>query len=82
MSRRSPSWTGPRPTRSSRTPCRTAGTHEFLVDGEHHLAPRVAGHGWLPSDPGRIEYIDDTGTVVEADGTECRVSQRPERDGG
>ena len=68
--------------RKSIMPCCTADTHEFLVDGEHHLATRVAGHGWPPSEPGRIERIDDTGTVVEADGTECRVCQRPERDGG
>lgn len=70
--------TGRRPI----TPCRTASTHEFLVDGEHHFATRVAGHGWLPSDSGRVEFIDDTGSVVEADGTERRVCQRPERDGG
>lgn len=64
------------------TPCCTAGTHEFLVDGVHHLAFCAAGHGWWPAHPGRIEGINDTGTLVEADGTERRVFWRPEREDG
>ena len=48
----------------------------------HHLAFCAAGHGWWPAHPGRIEGINDTGTLVEADGTERRVFWRPEREDG
>lgn len=64
------------------TPCCTASTHEFLVDGAHYLAFQVAGHGWWPARPGRIEDINDTGTLVAADGAERRVRWRPDREGG
>ena len=62
------------------TPCCTASTREFLVDGVLYLASRVAGHGWWPARRGRIEDINDTGTLVEADGTERRVYWRADRE--
>lgn len=63
------------------TPCCTASTREFLVDGVLYLASRVAGHGWSPAWRGRIEDVNDTGTLVEADGTERRVYWRADREG-
>ena len=62
------------------TPCCTASTHEFLVDGALHLASRVAGHGWFPARPGCIEDINDDGTLVDADGTERRLRWRADRE--
>ena len=64
------------------TPCCTAGTHEFLVDGAYYLAFQVAGHGWSPAWPGRIDDINDTGTLVDADGTERKIYWRAGRDAG
>ena len=63
------------------TPCCTAATHEFLVDGVLWLAFSVAGHGWAAPWPGRIEDINnDDGTMVEADGSERRTYWRADRD--
>ena len=62
------------------SPCCTAGTFEFLVDGVLYLSFHVAGHGWFPAWPGRIEDINDTGTLVEAPGQERRVHWRPDRE--
>ncbi len=67
--------------RSFISPCCTARTHEILVDGILHLALRVAGHGWFPACPGRIEDINDHGTLVDADGTERRLHWRADREG-
>lgn len=61
-------------------PCCTSSTREFLVDGVLYLACRVAGHGWFPPRRGRIEDINDTGTLVDADGTERRVWWQPDRE--
>ncbi len=55
------------------TPCCAASSHEFRVDGVLHLASRVAGHGWSVPWRGCIEDINDTGTVVEQDGSERRI---------
>ena len=55
------------------SPCCTSSVREFLVDGVFYLAGSVAGHGWNQPWPGRIEDINDTGTLVAADGTERRV---------
>jgi hypothetical protein len=63
------------------TPCCTASTHEFSVGNVLHLASRVAGHGWSLAWPGRIEDINDDGTLVETDGTERPVRWRADRDG-
>ena len=58
------------------TPCCTSGVHEFLVDGVFWLANSVAGHGWSTPWLGRVEEINDTGTKVEADGSERKVYWR------
>jgi len=55
--------------------------HEFLAGCTLHLASRVAGHGWPAAWPGRIEGINDDGTIVEADGTGRRIRWRAEREG-
>ncbi len=62
------------------SPCCTAGTFEFLVNGTYYLATSVAGHGWFPVRPGRIEDINDTGTLVEAPGRERPVHWRADRE--
>lgn len=67
--------------RATITPCCTVSTREVLVGGATYLASRVAGHGWSQPWPGRIEDINDTGTLVEADGTGRRVYWRHDRDG-
>ena len=62
------------------TPCCTASTVEFVDDeGKKFLRCQVAGHGWT-SDfwAGVVEDINDTGTIVEADGTERKIFWRPE----
>jgi hypothetical protein len=61
-------------------PCCTAITREFLVDGMLYLAFHVTGHGWFPPRHGRIEDINDTGTLVDADGTERRIRWRSDRE--
>ena len=55
------------------SPCCTASIREFLSDGQLWLVGRVAGHGWSAPWPGRIEDINDTGTLVDADGSERPV---------
>ena len=60
--------------------CCTAGTYEFCVDGTRYLSTSVAGHGWFAARPGRIEDINDTGTLVEAPGNERRVYWRTDRE--
>jgi len=62
------------------TSCCTSSTREFLVDGVLCLASRVAGHGWFPPHRGCIEDINDTGTLVDADGTERHVQWQPGRE--
>ena len=64
------------------SPCCTASIREFLVDGTLWLAGSVAGHGWGQPWMGRIEDINDTGTLVDADGTErpTRWNPRGEKD--
>ncbi len=59
------------------SPCCTAGTFEFLVDGTLWLAFNVAGHGWGSPHQGSIDEINDTGTKVDTDGTERRVRWIP-----
>ena len=63
------------------TPCCTASTREFIVDGVLYLASSVVGHGWSAPWQGRIEDINDDGCVVEADGRERRICWRPDREG-
>lgn len=63
------------------SPCCTASTTEFLVDGVLHLALHVAGHGWWPARPDRIDDINDIGTLVEADGAERPVRWCAGREG-
>lgn len=55
------------------TPCCTAITREFLVDGTPWLAFHVTCHGWKNPWLGRIEDINDTGTRLDVGGTERRV---------
>jgi len=55
------------------TPCCTAGTREYLIDGVLWLVFSVAGHGYAAPRQGSIDDINDTGTKVDADGTERRV---------
>ena len=84
MDKRSPNPPFPDACRTGRafiTPCCTARCTEFLVDGVLYLASSATGHGWWPARPGRIEDINDTGTLVEADGTERRVFWRAHREG-
>jgi hypothetical protein len=59
------------------TPCCTASVTEFLVDGQHWLANSVAGHGWSQPWAGSLDDINDTGTLVDADGTERPIRWRP-----
>ena len=84
MDQRSPNPPFPDACRTGRafiTPCCTASTREFLVDGVLYLASRVAGHDWSPAWRGRIEDINHTGTLVEADGTERQVHWRADWEG-
>lgn len=62
------------------SPCCTSSTREFCVDGVLYLASRVTGHGWSVPWPGRIEDINDTGTVVEKDGSERPIRWRADRE--
>ncbi len=55
------------------SPCCTASVEEFRVDGVLWLAGSVIGHGWSAPWQGSIKAINDTGTIVEADGTERAV---------
>lgn len=83
MDQRSPNPPFPDACRTGRafiTPCCTASTREFLVDGVLYLASRVAGHSWSPAWRGRIEDINETGTLVEADGAERPVRWRTARE--
>ena len=59
------------------SPCCRASVTEFLVDGQLRLAGSVAGHGWSQPWQGSVDDINDTGTLVEADGTERRIYWRP-----
>lgn len=63
------------------TPCCTASQREYLVDGVLYLVFHVAGHGWFPARPGRIEDINDSGTLCDGAGNERRVYWRPDREG-
>lgn len=63
------------------TPCCTASTREFIVDGVLYLASSVVGHGWSVPWRGRIEDINDDGCVVEADGSERRIRWRAGQEG-
>lgn len=62
------------------TPCCTAATHEFLVGGVHWLASSVIGHGWSRPWRGQVEDIDDTGTLVDVDGSERPIRWRADRE--
>ncbi len=62
------------------TPCCISSTREFSVDGVLYLACHVAGHGWFPPRRGRIEDINDTGILVDADGIERRIQWQADRD--
>lgn len=63
------------------SPCCTASVREFRVDGVLWLAGSVAGHGWVEPWQGSIDDINDTGTLVDADGTERRVFWSAGREG-
>ena len=58
-------------------PCCTSSVREFLVDGTYYLAQSVAGHGWSQPWPGRVQNINDTGTIVSPDGTERQIRWKP-----
>lgn len=61
------------------SPCCTAGVDEFLIDGEYWLCFSVAGHGWNATPwRGRVQDINDTGSICEPGKPERRVfwSQR------
>ena len=78
---RTPNPPFPDHTRTGRafiTPCCTADVREFLIDGQFWLAGSVVGHGWSAPWPGRIEDINDTGTIVEAHGSERPIRWRPQ----
>ena len=80
MSDRTPNPPFPDACRTGRafiSPCCTASVTEFLSGGQLCLASRVAGHGWSAPWPGCIEDINDTGTLVDADGSERPVFWRP-----
>ena len=62
------------------TPYKVSST-EFLVDGVLYIASAVVGRGWWPARPGRVEDINHTGTLVEADGTARRIVWRADREG-
>lgn len=62
------------------TPCCTSAIYEFIVDGEFCLSNSVVGHGWSQPWPGRVEDINDTGHLIEADGTERAVYWRADRE--
>lgn len=62
------------------TPCCTAATVEYRDEsGALFLRCHVAGHGWT-SDyfAGSVDEINDTGVIVEVDGTERSVFWKPE----
>ena len=63
------------------SPCCTAAVREFEVDGVLYLASSVVGHGWSAPWQGRIEDINDTGTLVDKDGSERRIYWRGDREG-
>ena len=67
--------------RAFNTTCCMATSTEFLVDGVLYIASAVVGRGWWPARPGRVENINHTGTLVEADGTERRIVWRADREG-
>ena len=52
-----------------------------FADGMLHRVSRVAGHGWSAAWPGRIEDINDDGSIAEADGTERPIHWQGEREG-
>ncbi len=62
------------------SPCCTAGVHEFSVDGVLYLAGSVAGHGWSAPWLGCIDDINDTGTLVDADGSERPIRWSPAKE--
>jgi hypothetical protein len=64
------------------TPCCTASIREFRAGDILYLAGRVAGHGWTAPWQGRIEDINDTGTICDGAGHERRVYWRPDRQEG
>ncbi len=59
------------------TPCCTASVTEFLVDGRLWFAGSIAGHGRTNPWPGSIDDINDTGTLVDVNGTEQPIHWRP-----
>ena len=80
---RTPDAPFPDATRTGRafiSPCCTASVGEFDIDGVLWLAGSVAGHGWSQPWQGSLDSINDTGTLVEADGTEHRVFWSPSRE--
>jgi hypothetical protein len=62
-------------------PCCTASVRGFLAGSTLYLASHVIGHGWSPAWSGRIEDINDDGTMVEAAGRGRRIRWRAEREG-
>ena len=62
------------------SPCCTSSVREYMVQGVLHLASRVVGHGWSAPWPGRIEDINDTGVLVEKDGSERPIRWRADRE--
>lgn len=62
------------------SPCCTAGTDEYLIDGEYWLCSSVAGHGYSKPWKGRVADINDDGTICEPGKPERRIRWRADRD--
>lgn len=50
------------------------------MDGVLYLAFHATGYGWFFPSHGRIEDVNNTGTLVEADGTERRIQWQADRE--
>ena len=59
------------------SPCCTSSVREFSIDGTFWLAGHVANHGWSKPWIGRVQDINDTGTIVHRDGSEYPRRWRP-----
>lgn len=62
------------------SPCCTAGTIEFLIDGQYWLCGQVAGHGWSKPRLGRVTDINDDGTLCQPGQPDRYIRWNPARD--